>query len=151
MLQLHTATARRRTPLPPSFSFIRALRISPRLTHDLFLPANLFPPKQFPQIILPEPRVSINVPPMPKVGPEIKFEGHPAGHVMPHIIPVLPEPLVTIEMPKNGFGKAMAAPQIKTDFTSKKVTLDLSQVSRAVECAREVPGVGRSVGRHSGV
>lgn len=82
------------------------------------------------------------MPPMPKVGPEIKFEGHPAGHVMPHIIPVLPEPLVTIEMPKNGFGKAMAAPQIKTDFSSKKVTLDLSQVRASVRSVRGVYSCG---------
>lgn len=76
-----------------------------------------------PQIILPEPKVSFTMPPMPKVGPEIKFEGHPS--IMPNIIPVLPEPLVTVEVPKGGMN---TAPKVNTDITQKKVTIDLSQV-----------------------
>jgi len=65
------------------------------------------------------------MPPMPKVGPEIKFEGHPS--IMPTIIPVLPEPLVTVEVPKGGYN---TAPKVTTDISQKKVTLDLSQVSK---------------------
>ena len=80
-----------------------------------------------PQIILPEPKVSFTMPPMPKVGPEIKFEGHP--NIMPQIIPVLPEPLVTVEMPKGGFP---GPPKVTTDIQQKKVTLDLSQVCDGV-------------------
>lgn len=79
----------------------------------------------FPQIILPEPKVSITMPPMPKMGPEVKFEG--GGHrIIPHIIPVLPQPMVTVEVPKGGYH--IAPPQIKTELSSKKVTLDLSQL-----------------------
>ena len=65
------------------------------------------------------------MPPMPKVGPEIKFEGHPS--FMPNIIPILPEPLVTVEVAKGG---TSAAPKVTTDITQKKVTLDLSQVRK---------------------
>lgn len=83
-----------------------------------------------PQIILPEPKVSFNMPPMPKVGPEIKFEGHPS--IMPNIIPILPEPLVTVEVPKGGMS---AVPKVTTDITQKKVTLDLSQVRKYCCCA----------------
>lgn len=86
------------------------------LAHRLF-------PSQFPQIILPEPKVSFNMPPVPKVGPEIRFEGHPS--LMPKIIPVLPEPLMTVEVPKGGMN---TAPKVTTEITQKKVTLDLSQV-----------------------
>lgn len=50
---------------------------------------------QIPQIILPEPAVSINVPPLPKVTPKIQIDGHPS--FLPNIIPILPEPKITID------------------------------------------------------
>jgi hypothetical protein len=78
-----------------------------------------------PTVILPEPKVSFTMPAKPKVGPKINFEGHPS--IIPNIIPILPEPMVTFEVAKpthNGLG----AVRLNKDIQHKQLTVDLTQV-----------------------
>lgn len=72
-------------------------------------------PPQMPQIILPEPAVSVSVPEIPKVGPEVKWVG--SGSLIPNIIPILPEPPVTLEVPEDAFPSAV--PKVNTNMRQK--------------------------------
>lgn len=90
-----------------------------------------------PQLILPEPPITFSVPQIPKVGPEIKFEGNP--NIIPNIIPILPEPPVTIDVPKDAFPSAL--PKINTDLSQRVVTVDLSKVGPAHTLDVNLPAI----------
>jgi hypothetical protein len=55
--------------------------------------------------------------------PDFKFEGNP--NFLPNIVPILPEPPITIEMPKSGFPDRF--PKINTDFKQKVRTTALGR------------------------
>jgi hypothetical protein len=78
-----------------------------------------------PTVILPEPKVSFTMPAKPKIGPKISFEGHPS--IIPNIIPILPEPMVTFEVAKPTHN-SLGAPRFNADIQHKQLTVDLTQV-----------------------
>ncbi|KAF6254845.1 hypothetical protein COO60DRAFT_1538272 [Scenedesmus sp. NREL 46B-D3] len=94
-----------------------------------------------PQLILPEPAISISMPTPPKLGPEIKFEG--SHNLIPNIIPILPEPAFTIDVPKD---MIPGGPKVNNHINYRPLTFDLSKVGPKNTVDINVPALPDLIG-----
>ncbi|KAF6246269.1 hypothetical protein COO60DRAFT_1594354 [Scenedesmus sp. NREL 46B-D3] len=99
------------------------------------------PSLKIPQLILPEPAISISMPTPPKLGPEIKFEG--SHNLIPNIIPILPEPAFTIDVPKD---MIPGGPKVNNHINYRPLTFDLSKVGPKNTVDINVPALPDLIG-----
>ncbi|WIA44628.1 hypothetical protein OEZ86_007345 [Tetradesmus obliquus] len=99
------------------------------------------PSMTIPQLILPEPAISISMPTPPKLGPTVKWEGSP--NIIPTIIPILPEPAFTVDVPKD---MIPGGPKVNTHINYRPLTIDLSKVGPANTVDINVPELPDLIG-----
>uniref|UniRef100_A0A383WN47 Uncharacterized protein n=1 Tax=Tetradesmus obliquus TaxID=3088 RepID=A0A383WN47_TETOB len=99
------------------------------------------PSMTIPQLILPEPPISISMPTPPKLGPTVKWEGSP--NIIPTIIPILPEPAFTVDVPKD---MIPGGPKVNTHINYRPLTIDLSKVGPANTVDINVPELPDLIG-----
>lgn len=99
------------------------------------------PTMTIPQLILPEPPISFSMPTPPKLGPEVKFEGSP--NIIPNIIPILPEPAFTVDVPKD---MIPGGPKVTNHVNYRPLTIDLSKVGPSNTVDINVPAIPDIIG-----